>query len=314
MNYRMILLVGEQPAPNLLPVLHFRPEQVLLVYTDLTERISDNLARLIRAKLVQEKRRHRPRLRAAIAPGLPVCVCKLDHAYNIARIRATLRDKLNELNWPADDMIFNLTGGIKPMALAAFGLAQEQRCRSIYFQTEGNRSLIYDYRFDSGQLVLADEINVSATITIDDYLRMYLGEYEEEGHKDALERVVGDALRAVAGISEVKAGIRPVGAEALEIDLVIRVGNQVGVAEVKMQGNKDPIDHLNAVGSQRYLGTYVKKFLISAHEVDRNNKNLAQAYQVEVIELPGYAEHRELLVAERDRLAQTVLGKLGGQR
>lgn len=60
------------------------------------------------------------------------------------------------------------------------------------------------------------------------------------------------------------------------------------------------------------FGTYVQKFLVSGKSVDRNNKNLARAYQIEVIELLSYGEKGTLALEERQRLAKTVLQRLGG--
>ncbi|RKY82833.1 DUF1887 domain-containing protein, partial [candidate division KSB1 bacterium] len=33
----MFSFIGEQPIPNLLPVKHFKPSKVVMIYTELTE-------------------------------------------------------------------------------------------------------------------------------------------------------------------------------------------------------------------------------------------------------------------------------------
>ncbi|NTW03804.1 MAG: hypothetical protein HGA19_21445 [Oscillochloris sp.] len=43
----MIALIGGQPLPNLLPVRHYKPEAVLLVYTDAMQHIYDRLLRTL---------------------------------------------------------------------------------------------------------------------------------------------------------------------------------------------------------------------------------------------------------------------------
>jgi len=117
------------------------------------------------------------------------------------------------------------------------------------------------------------------------------------------------ALRAISDM-EILTSVRPQGLEALEVDFVIRLGNQVGVIEAKTKGAKSGIDQIQAVAEQRYLGTYVAKFLVSGKQVDRNNKNLAQAYKIEVIELPSYADTGRLNEGDQQALNQQVLERL----
>ena len=97
------------------------------------------------------------------------------------------------------------------------------------------------------------------------------------------------------------------------MDFVIRLGNQVGVIEAKTKGAKSGIDQIQAVAEQRYLGTYVAKFLVSGKEVDRNNKNLARAYGIEMIELPSYADTSKISKSDQQMLRERILRKLGGR-
>ena len=46
----MVLLVGEQPAPNVLPLRHYRPGQVALVHTDLTADLAGRIAGVVGAE------------------------------------------------------------------------------------------------------------------------------------------------------------------------------------------------------------------------------------------------------------------------
>jgi len=289
----LISLVGEQPAPNLLPLRFLKPSDVVFVATERTQQVSNNLAPLARETGVQH--------------------C-LVHPYRVEEIRRTLEAFIAERGWRAGDLIFNVTGGTKPMALAAFGLAQETRAHVVYLQTEGNASLLYRYEFASnGALMLVGEDQIPETITLDDHLRMYLGTYHEEGVHEPFERAVVLTLQQASGrgISEVKAGIRPLG--ALEIDVVVRCGNQIGVGEIKNKSGKDGIDQLNAVASQRYLGTYVKKFLLVTQPLERNNAELAEAYNIISIVLPS-GSTGELSPEDRELLVNTILNKLGACR
>jgi hypothetical protein len=77
-------------------------------------------------------------------------------------------------------------------------------------------------------------------------------------------------------------------AESLEVDLVFRIGNQVGIAEIKTKNKartKVGIDHLNTAGAREYLGIYTKKFYIADREYPSNNKELAKERNITVIEL-----------------------------
>ncbi len=289
----LIALVGEQPAPNLLPLRFLEPSDVVFVATERTQQVSNNLAPLARETSVQH--------------------C-LVHPYRVAEIRRALEAFIAARGWRAGDLIFNVTGGTKPMALAAFSLAQEMRAHVVYLQTEGNVSLLYRYEFAAnGALTLVGEDRIPETIGLDDHLRMYLGAYGEEGVREPFERAVVGALQQAraSGISEVKAGIRPVG--ALEIDVVVRCGNQVGVGEIKNKSGKDGIDQLNSVASQRYLGTYVSKFLIVSQPLERNNAELAEAYRIITIVLPSGCTG-VLSPEDRETLVETVLTHLGARR
>lgn len=289
----MLSLVGEQPAPNLLPLRFLKPSDVVFVATERTKQVSANLAPLAR--------------------GTNVHHCPV-HPYRVAEIRRVLDEFITTHGWRAQNLVFNVTGGTKPMALAAFGLAQELRAQVVYFQTEGNTSLLYRYEWAAnGALTLVSEEQIPETIMLDDHLRMYLGTYSVEGVREPFERAVVRALEdaQARGISEVKAGIRPLG--ALEIDMVVRCGNQIGVGEIKNKSGKDGIDQLNSVASQRYLGTYLEKFLVVSQPLERNNAELTEAYRITTIVLPS-GSSGTLSAQDRETLIDTVLNKLGARR
>ncbi len=120
-THALVLLVGEQPASNLLPTRSLKPDKAVLVYTERTSHIARNLEELLRY----------------------TCTCLLCqvHPYEITEIAKQLGDFLEE-RFPSSALTFNLTGGTKPMALAAFLLASQRRASLVYFQTEGGRSLL----------------------------------------------------------------------------------------------------------------------------------------------------------------------------
>ncbi|MBE7557389.1 MAG: hypothetical protein HS126_40645 [Anaerolineales bacterium] len=104
----------------------------------------------------------------------------------------------------------------------------------------------------------------------------------------------------------------------MDIDLVVRIGNQVGIIEAKTGGKgrkKEGIDQLNTAGGRAYLGTYTKKFLIvdSSWEILSNLSDLAKVRDIVVIELPSYGETKQLADADRERLIQTIRTNLGAK-
>ena len=116
-------------------------------------------------------------------------------------------------------------------------------------------------------------------------------------------------------VDEMLAGVRPEGvADQIEMDLVLRVGNQVGVAEVKLGGRaerpKQGIDQLSTAASREYLGTYTAKFLITANPLARSVLQLAREKQVTVVTLTGYRPGDPLSPAEQQRLVQAVRQRL----
>lgn len=287
----MILLVGEQPAPNLLPLRHFAPDHVALVHTDRTEPIAKRLAKVIGAKV--EK---------------PFCWTE---AYRIDLIRPALESYILKRGWDGSQLIFNVTGGTKPMATAAYEIARQLGSCAFYYQTEDNQSLIHPYRFMQGQLILSEPVPIAETLTLDDYLRLYIGDYRPNDlpKPDPFEPMVYQSLKnnAWPGL-EVMPSVHFVDlAGNVEVDMLARYGNQVAAFEVKRTANKKGIDQLNGIAEQRVLGTYTKKVLIAANKIsDPNLLELAKAYRITVIALESGASG-QLSSADQQILIDTVL-------
>lgn len=290
MKTALILLIGEQPIPNLLPVRHLKPDVAVLVHTGRTKDLTERLKPLLSCRCL---------------------LCPVD-PYHLPEIQNTLQNFLNQKKLPKQyQLLFNLTGGTKPMSLAAFQVAFQHRAPFVYFQTEGGRSLLFHYQFTDRGIVQSQKQEISTTITLDDYLRAQVGDYTTESQLDPFEQQVHEALKAIADL-EILTSVRPQKMAALEVDFVIRLGNQVGVVEVKTKGAKSGIDQIQAVAEQRYLGTYVAKFLVSGKPVDRNNKILAKAYNIEVIEVPTFVDRHVLSENDKEELKRRILEKLKG--
>jgi len=296
----MISLIGEQPIPNLLPIRQDRPGKVLLAYTERTREVCDRLERILRRG------------------GIEVHLLLVLPAHIVQTREALKREILEKRQWDPNRLTFNLTGGTKAMALAAYQLAEAWRCPFIYVESDERESRMLRYEFNrDGALASHTEDALGGVITLDDYLTAYLGTYTPNGFASneggKFERAVYDALRPEVDDEDIKAGVHHAG--VVDIDLAFRYQNQVGVAEVKLGGLKlDHLEHITTIG-QALLGTYTRKFIITGASADDRPdlKKLAQSLEITVIELPGYNRQSGSLVdADRRRLAQTVRERLGG--
>jgi hypothetical protein len=293
-----ISLIGEQSIPNLLPIRYQPPDAVMLVHTDLTKAAAERLARLL-------------------PDGCEAIPC-LVSAYDIQEIARTLQSLIKERDWPAADLLFNLTGGTKAMALAAFLAAADCRAPFLYLQSEGRKTRLYRYEFNSaGMPQVSDDRILPALITIDDYLRAHVNDYQILGPSEKsgglFERVIDEALQSV--VDEVVAGVRL--STTIEIDLVVRCENQVGIIEAKTGGQaakKSAIDQLSTAGGREYLGIYTQKMLAVDRrwEKDQSNlKELAAARNIALIELPSFRDGQALSPQDVECLRSTVCKQLG---
>ncbi|MCL4703986.1 DUF1887 family protein [bacterium] len=295
MNKIMIVLVGEQPAPNLLPLRFMQPEKMLLVKTShpATQQIIK-------------------RLKSFFVENIEPFELEVD-AFQIAKIRRELELHVRKLGWQSSKPVFNITGGTKPMSIAAFQAATTLCCPAIYFQSQGNRSLLYRFEVgEDGEMHEAGQTEIPDAMTLHDYLRLYLGDYGVEGPRDNFEKLIYEFLLSTSKLSEVISSVRPQATPNLEMDLVFRLANQVGVAEVKESAGKKAIDQVNSAAEQRHLGTYIKKFIISGKPMDQNNRVLAAEYGIHVIELEEYNKS-DILPRDREQLLGKIVQRMGGR-
>jgi len=301
----LLSLIGDQPIPNLLPILYLKSRDASLsnrlVYTKKTEAVARRLRRLISDK-------------EDGAEDLKQDLCISD-PFDFDAILAQMRQALTDL----DQVEFNLTGGTKPMALAAYELASQHRCPFMYLQSAGHHSRLFRYTYPSENPARQEPVEIPPLIRIDHYLKAHLPGFEIKGyHEDRpgqiseggkFERAVHTALKS--RLDEAVAGVRPTDCAGLvEIDLVVRQGNQVGIAEVKLGGQeagKRGLDQLKMAGEQIYLGTYTTQFLIvAAAQLPGGNAELAHDRNVNVIYLPNYRDGQPLTKADADTLAAKV--------
>ncbi|TEB09032.1 Card1-like endonuclease domain-containing protein [Pelotomaculum propionicicum] len=293
----MISLVGEQPIPNLLAVLYAKPVNLVWVCTDRTKIISQRLCSVLKERNVSVE-------------DEPINVAP----YDMVDIESKLKAYIEEKKWEHNKIIFNLTGGTKPMALAAYRLAEQFFCPFLYVQSEGKKSVVYYYQFAERGPELKNESEIPPVLDIDLYIKAYHDNYTETNEfKNEFEKMVHAVLKAE--LDEVKNSVKPVPYGGLEIDLVLRCGNQVGIVEVKSGDKakkKRVIEQLITAAEQRFLGTYIEKFIILDCEYEeKNNRQLADAHRITVIELPS-AQNGELSEEDRRKLVDEVKKALGG--
>jgi len=290
----MLSLIGEQPLPNLLMLKHIDPDEVILAYTAFTEKVCEKIRKLY------------PNKTSAI---------KINDPYDIVKILPEIREIFAQRN----EIIFNLTGGTKPMALAAYSLALEMKMPFVYLQSEGGKSIAYQYAFKPYNLMTdltVEKVEVSKNITIDEYLRIYLGEYNKEDLKNDFENTLSKILEEAKRNSifdEVENSIKHGG--ALEIDFIVRHKNQFTIIEAKTGKtgrSKEGINQLNTAAEQRYLGTYIKKILVIEGEMGSNLKELAKEHKIEVIEIFSWDnERKEISGEEKQNLVAKISQLLG---
>lgn len=286
----MVLLVGEQPAPNLLPLEECNPQHVVLVYSDRTTPTAQRLEPLT----------ERP------------CMHLVVSAYEPQDVADKVSALVEEQGWTADNLVFNLTGGTKQMVLGAFAVVTQLGCPWVYLVSEKGRSDLHWFQGDA--LQPTHVTHLEGDVTLDQYLRMYVGAYRHCAPGDALEGVLLAALSPEAwpaGLDEYLTCIRPAGVSNLEMDAVLRVRNQVGVVEIKRKGSKRAIDQLNTAASRPYLGTYARKIMITAQPLEHNTRELAESHHVAVIEVPGYLETEVLSEPDVTHVRQRISSIMG---
>jgi hypothetical protein len=323
----MVCLIGEQPAPNLIPILHYRPAVVVPVYSERTHSVACNLEKTLESNSDYKPEIHR---------------LEVEHPFSIELTRDKLRSLIESKGWLAraeagseqsEQLVFNLTGGTKPMSLAAYDLARELRdCKLVYFQTEDRRSLCYEYIYDPASDSFQprpEPVEIDGVLTIDMYLKAHghtawredPAPPEQQLATDRgrrFERHIAEALKPY--VDELRLSLRDQSHRTLEVDLMVRYKNQIAVIEVK-QGRSakklEGLSHLVMCTSQTYLGSYVGRILVLGCETEDGIKQLADALGVPIVVLSSFTrgDTPEARISPEDQraLVNTVCKVLGRQ-
>ncbi len=279
--------------PVLLTDRYLKPERTVLVCTKRTLPVAERLNALMPHATVHQ----------------------IDDAYNLTGISANLSAATKA---SGSSIIVNLTGGTKIMSLGAFLLAVQKNLEFVYLESERSPSVLSRFELVQGNLRSESTSLNMDLITASDYIEAHVGGYDKQGYSreddgtisfgGRLEKAVHDVL---ASEFEVLVGVRPKhGGGQVEIDLVLRSGNQVAIAEVKYGGMderpKRGIDQLSTAGAREYFGIYTTRFLILAKPLNRELAALAQEKNIHVICLHSYKDGRSLAPTEALNLVNTV--------
>ncbi len=281
----LLSLVGEQPLPSLLVSRALKPARTILLHTTTTERVARNLAKMITGAELK-------------------CVDAYDFVESLAQIKALI----------AGEAVMNLTGGTKPMALAAYEAARARGAAVVYLESEMKQSLLYRYAFAGNESPrLVEKTILPPLIDIDDYLRVHgLRAPAEQSPKNPQEAGLGAWLK-----TQVDECRRNLVFDGFELDFVLRRGNQVAIMEAKMaqKGSRAGIDQLNTAGGQTYLGTYTGKILVTSRSPGPQLAALAEARRIRAVTVIGQVERRTgrsmFDAASRSRLLRTLEQVLG---
>jgi len=264
----MIALVGEQLLPNFLPVQYYSPSDVLLIYTEKTQRHYRNLKAVLEQKKVR-------------VFGLET------DAYDIFTIASAL-DK--------EPLVFNLTGGTKTMSLAAYQIALQRNAQTLYLQSEGKSTCVYHYDWENRQLRSTKKELLPECMTLRDVFDLYFGpgKWQKLGSErkttDLRGKLFEEAVAATLSLHgyEVMAGIR--GADGnIDVDIAVRSGNQYGIIEAKTGAKVTKIEGIQQLHTAaKHLGTYSQTFYVITGEPAPAQKELIKISNIQVVSLLNY--------------------------
>lgn len=258
-------LIGEQPIPNLLPIKYLKPEENIILFSNITEKAAKRLERLVKVKR-----------KIQIDP------------YDIDKIMSVIKCNIEE----QAKIVFNITGGTKIMSSALFKIALDRKADFVYLQSEGNQSLLYKYSFQNENITVTKE-SLPELIDIDAYLKAHINDYFIDTTITSGSDFENSVARTLKENNfEVVQNVRPKGeGNQLEIDLVLKPNgtNNVAIAEIKTgdereEGPKKGIEQLALAGQREYLGIYTKRFLITQRRLTSNIKELALAHNIIIID------------------------------
>lgn len=261
-KYKTILnLIGEQPLPNYIPVKWCKDKyclrKVISLYTKRTEKVSNRLKDVLEKDL-----------------GLNVMEREVD-PYDIEK----LIKEIKEIAQSESQIIFNLTGGTKPMTFAGFYLSIKKKIPYLYLQSEGDKMVLRIYEMH-GEPVEQTEIIQEDFYNLETYLKLHLngkfktsvkrrhgGYFKDNNIGEYIEKQIFCALKS-GGIETLKGVNIP---PNIEIDAMVKYKHYVGVIEIKKTLKSYAVNQVVLLTIQPGLGTYIRRILVSGPPRDWND-------------------------------------------
>jgi hypothetical protein len=144
-----VCLVSGQPTPNLIPALDpsFRPRRVILMVSPDMQRQADWLRK------------------ALVAHGLKTRILPVEDAWNIAHLKSRFAELLKSEAGEADGggIALNVTGGTKPMSIAAYDIFRAAGLPIFYVHPEKDR-IDWLHPAQRESMDLADRIRIESLV------------------------------------------------------------------------------------------------------------------------------------------------------
>lgn len=307
----LISLVGEQPLPILLPALHLNPSHNILIHTDLTEPVAHRLQ-----TVMENSTCHLLKADLHDIEGIAEEIESLIHA-----ARPMLTDRGTGNN-EEQEIVLNPTGAKKVMAFGMLVQTLRAGGSFIYLESEKRVNTLYSYKLIDGTFKSKEPpVVLHDLLDLETYLKSSVKSHKirevQKGKENLFEVVVEEALKS--SDIDYLPRVCPDGINGqLEIDFVVRLGNQVGILELKSGKNspKQGLDQLAMAGGKDYLGTYTAKFLVVTQELEEKVKNvrpLAKARHIEIITIPDYVPGQPLSKESRKELLEKLRKNLSKQ-
>lgn len=301
----MVVLIGEQTVPNFLPIRHYRPKDVIFVYTFTTKQQYERLREVLQKEIQIHEVETEP--------------------YNIAAIVASLDNRLKEIaSVVSHPLIFNLTGGTKTMVMAAYQVAQQYDAPVIYVQSEGVQSFVDYYEWHDSFLQHQQQELLPEYLTLTELLDISLGQGKDSKGKhfwkiDPSQGNDGGYLFEVAIAQalydcqkyEVLRGVKDRNSQ-VDVDVMILHQNQMGIIEAKIDGRARTLEGVKQLSTAKlYLrGTYIQQFLVINGQRTDDQDAMCKALRINVISLLHYQkgmisltqEDKDMLLTEINRI------------
>jgi len=300
---KLVELLGPQPILNLLPMRYLEADEILFVGTRQTHDIARHLQSMMEGKA-------------------KIHLTEVRDPYDPFAVLKVVGKKLRKLGWSGKDVTFDLSDGTKMESFAMVQLAKDGGSPVVDVELINGRYHLRRYVPEGDHMIYESDTVLPELISIGDYFRAHVPGYDvggaakdAHGHVDIGGRFEETIYRTLEPhVDEILAGVRPAGvADQIEIDLVVRRGNRVGLVEAKTGVKKQGIDQLDTAGNAHYMGDHVLKFLVTGRYLPRAHKMLAIAEEIHVVELPNYRDHGRLPDQEERRLIDTVVWTLDGR-